>query len=426
MFGFHKFARALGLSLACCALVLPAYAQAASPALTLRAALQRALAASPKLTAAERDIGIATGKRIQAGAVPNPELGATVENIAGSGPYRGARSAETTLQLSQLVELGGKREARIAAGAAATDAARWQRQAIALEIMSETATAYIAVLASQHRIQILEQQVAALDRLTPLLQRRVDAGASSPSEILRAQVAADLVRVERERTKTTLATERRGLTLMMGDATPKFGAVAGNLNDLRPLPSFKLVLDAIDGNPQLARWSAVRAQRDAELLTARLKPIPDVRASVGWRNFQESRDGALVVGISIPLPVWDRNQGDILAARESADKVQAERAVNKTALISVAGRAYDAANGALQEIKLLRTSVLPNARRASEAIQDGYAQGRFTLLELLDVQATASEAALREQEALRTFHIAVATIEGLVGRPFSLAEGTRR
>jgi cobalt-zinc-cadmium efflux system outer membrane protein len=151
-----------------------------------------------------------------------------------------------------------------------------------------------------------------------------------------------------------------------------------------------------------------------------------VRASVGWRNFQESRDGALVVGISIPLPVWDRNQGDILAARESADKVQAERAVNKTALISVAGRAYDAANGALQEIKLLRTSVLPNARRASEAIQDGYAQGRFTLLELLDVQATASEAALREQEALRTFHIAVATIEGLVGRPFSLAEGTRR
>jgi cobalt-zinc-cadmium efflux system outer membrane protein len=414
---------------AACALVIlsvPVAAQEPSRTLSLPQALQRALAANPRLTAADRDIGIATGKSIQAGALPNPELSAAAENVAGSGPYRGLRSAETTLQLSQLIELGGKRDARISAGLAEADGAYWQRQAVRLEVLSDAATAYINVLAAQRRIKILDDQVAALDRLQPLLQRRVEAGASSQPEVLRAQVAADLVRVERERAKTALASARRELALLMGDSYPRFGGVAGQLNDARQPAPFRSITDAIDGNPQLMRWTAVRAQRDAELLTARLKPIPDVRASVGWRHFRESGDNAATFGLSMSLPLWDQNKGDIIAANAALDKVQADRAINKSALLAVAGKSYDAAAGALQEVNLLRGSVLPNARRAAQAIEDGYGQGRFTLLELLDVQATLADAQLREQEALRTFHTAVATIEGLVGRPFTLATGARR
>ena len=103
--------------LACAtALLVSPWLTAASPAQTLNlgAALQRALANSPRLTAAERDVGIATGQRIQAGALLNPELSYEQDNSFGSGIYRGTRSAETTLQISQLFELFGKREARIA------------------------------------------------------------------------------------------------------------------------------------------------------------------------------------------------------------------------------------------------------------------------------------------------------------------------
>lgn len=107
-------------------------------------------------------------------------------------------------------------------------------------------------------------------------------------------------------------------------------------------------------------------------------------------------------------------------------KTGADRAINKLVLISVASRAYDAVNGALAELKLLRTSVIPNARSASETIQSGYLQGRFTLLELLDVRGSVLQALLREQEALQNFHIAIATIEGLVGNPFSLTHESSR
>lgn len=416
---------------ALCALVIlgaPAAAEEqATGTLTLTQAMRRALAANPRLTAAERDIGIATGQRIQAGAIPNPELSAEVENVFGTREYRGTRMAETTLQISQLVEMGGKREARIAAGAAGVDSAAWQREAVRLEVLSETASAFVAVLGLQRRIQILEQQVAALARLTPLLQRRVDAGASSPAEVLRAQTAANLVRVELQRARTALSIARRELALLMGDSAPRFGTLSGAFTETRRPPPFKVVLDAIEGNPQLMRWTAVRAQRSAELLMARLKPIPDVRLAAGWRHFRETNDNAVTLGLSISLPVWDRNQGDILSARENLDKARAERAINKAALLSIAGRAYDTITGALQELELLRSAVIPDSRRAAQTVEDGYGQGRFTLLDLLDVQNAAAEAALREQEALQSFHTAVTTIEGLVGRPFSpIAESRRR
>ncbi|MDU6830970.1 MAG: TolC family protein [Bradyrhizobium sp.] len=401
-------------------------ADGASRTISLPQALQRALAANPRLTAAERDIGIAGGLRIQAGALPNPEASFELDNAFGSGPYKGVRSAETNLQLSQLVELGGKREARVAAGEAGIGTAVWQRRATRLEVLSETAIAFITIISAQRRIEIFDEQIASFDPLIPLLQKRVQEGASSPAETLRAQGAADLFRVERERSKTLLATARRDLAILMGDASPRFGEAVGRLATTGQPPPFKAVLQAIDANPQLARWTAVTAQRNAELLIARLKAIPDPRISAGWRHFQDTNDNAVRLGVSIPLPVFDQNTGNIIAAQETLAKTDAERAINKLVLLSIAGRAYDALTGALAELKLLRSSVIPNARSAAETILSGYSQGRFTLLELLDVRGALLQALLREQEALQNFHIAVATIEGLIGNPFSLTRESSR
>jgi cobalt-zinc-cadmium efflux system outer membrane protein len=419
----------VAVRLTCALLILTVPVEAAersSRTISLPQALQRALAANPRLTAAERDIGIAGGLRVQAGALPNPEASFELDNALGTGPYKGVRSAETTLQLSQLVELGGKREARVAAGEAGIGMAVWQRRATRLEVLSETAIAFIMIISAQRRIEIFDEQIASFDPLIPLLQKRVQEGASSPAETLRAQVAADLFRVERERAKTLLATARRDLAVLMGDASPQFGKAVGRLASTGLPPPFNAVLQAIDANPQLARWTAVTAQRNAELLIARLKAIPDLRISAGWRHYQDTNDNAVRLGVSIPLPVFDQNTGNIIAAHETLEKTDAERAINKLVLLSIAGRAYDTLTGALAELKLLRWSVIPNARSAAETILSGYSQGRFTLLELLDVRGSLLQALLREQEAQQNFHIAVATIEGLVGNPFSLTHQSSR
>jgi cobalt-zinc-cadmium efflux system outer membrane protein len=397
-----------------------------SQTLNLGAALQRALAASPRLTAAERDVGIATGQRIQAGALPNPELSYEQDNSFGSGIYRGTRSAETTLQISQLFELFGKREARIAAGQAGVEGAAIERKAVRLQILSETAIAFLNVLGLQRRIQILDEQVGAIERLSPLLQRRVDAGASSPAETGRAEVAAALVKADRERTKANLSSVRRELAVLMGDISAKFASVSGRFDATSRPPSFQAVIAAIDANPQLIRWNAVYAQRNAELLLARLKPYPDVRLAAGWRHFNDTNDDAVRLTLSVPIPVFDQNQGNILSAQESLAKTRAEREANRNTLIVIAGRAYDTVQGSLRELAILRESGVPKALAAANEIEQGYGAGRFSLLEVLDAQANVTQARLREQEALQNYHVAVATIEGLVGNPFTLARESAR
>jgi cobalt-zinc-cadmium efflux system outer membrane protein len=397
-----------------------------SQTLNLGAALQRALAASPRLTAAERDIGIATGQRIQAGALINPEVSYEQDNSFGSGIYRGTRSAETTLQISQLFELFGKREARVAAGQAGVESAAIERKAVRLQLLSETAIAFLNVLGLQRRIAILDEQVAAIERLTPLLQRRVDAGASSPAETGRTEVAAALVKADRERTKAALSSARRELAVFMGETSPKFASVSGRLDATSRAPTFQTVIAAIDANPQLVKWNAIYAQRNAELLLARLKPYPDVRLAAGWRHFNDTNDDAVRLTVSVPIPVFDQNQGNILSAQQSLAKTRAEREANRNTLIVVAGRAYDTVQGSLCELAVLREAGIPKAQAAASEIEQGYGAGRFSLLEVLDAQANVAQARLREQEALQNYHVAIATIEGLVGNPFALARENAR
>ncbi|UYO41656.1 TolC family protein [Rhodopseudomonas palustris] len=415
--------------LACAAVLLAGCVlagEARAQTLTMSNALQRALNASPRLTAAERDVGIARGQRIQSGALINPEISYEQDNSFGSGAYRGTRSAESTLQISQMFELWGKRDARIAAGQAGLDAASIGRQAVRLEVLSETAIAFVTVLGLQRRIHILDEQIAAIDAITPLLQRRVEAGASSVAETGRAEVASALVKADRERTRSALATARRELAILMGDTAPKFAAVSGRLEAIGKPPAFQSVIAAIDANPQLVRWKAVYAQRNAELLLARLKPYPDVTVAAGLRRYNETGDSAVRLSVSVPIPLFDQNQGNILSAQENLAKIASERQANRNTLIVIAGRAYDSLQGSLRELAILRDTAIPKARDAAAAISEGYGQGRYSLLEVLDAQGSVAQARLREQEAQQNFHVAVAIIEGLVGNPFALARGGAR
>jgi len=389
-------------------------------ALTLPRALQEAAKASPRLAVADRNIGMADGRRQQANTLPNPSVGFEVDNFA-PGPTNNVGGAETTLMLSQLIELGGKRDARVSAALGDYDAARWEREAARLELLSETTIAFVEAVSAQRRVGLLERQAAALEKLVPLMQRRVDAGASSPSEVSRTQAAVGTTRLERERARLALAIAKRELTALMGRDVPDFVTVSGDFGRIvRPAP-FENLVKAIDDNPQLMRWTAIRAQRDGDLLVARLKPIPDVTASVGWRYYSENSESAIRLGVSMPIPVLDRNRGAIREAQENAQKVHAERAVNRLKLIAVVAKAHDTASSQLQQLDLLRKTILPAARQTVSVIEAGYGQGRFTVLEILDAYRTLADAELMEHDALASFHTAVATIEGLTAAAFNTA-----
>ena len=392
----------------------------ANAPLSLREALQQAARANPRLEIAERNIGMADGRRQQANTLPNPTIGFEVDNFApGNSDVVGG--AETTLTLSQLIELGGKREARVAAALGDYDAMRWELEATRLELLSETTLAFIEALSAQRRTQLLDRQAAGLERLLPLMQRRVDAGASSPSEVTRTQVAVGVTRLERQRARLAFAVARRTLVALMGRDLPDFPSVAGDWGRTARPASLESLITAIDDNPQLMRWTAIRAQRDGELLIARLKPVPDVTASVGWRYYDDNGSSAMRLGVSMPIPVFDRNRGRIREAQENSQKVHAERAANRFALIGVVAKAHDTASSQLEQLDFVRRTILPAARQTLATIEAGYDQGRFTVLEILDAYRVVADAELMEHDALASFHSAIATIEGLVATPAIMA-----
>ena len=389
-------------------------------ALTLPQALRTAISSNPRLSNADRTISMADGRREQANALPNPTIAVEVDNFA-YGESSVVSGAEFTLQISQLIELGGKRGARVQAALGDYDTARWEREATRLELLSEATIAFVEALSLQRKIQILERQAGQLEKLVPQMQKRVEAGASSPSEVTRTQAAAGMVRLERERARVALNLARRELAALMGKDYPTFPSVAGDFGRIaRPAP-LESAVKAIDENPQLMRWTAIRARRDAELLSARLKPMPDVTASVAWRHYGDTGQNAARLGVSVPIAVLDRNTGAIREAQEAAKKTEAEKAMNRLTLVAIVGKAHDTATGALAQVDLVRRTVLPAARASLTTIEEGYGQGRFTLLEILDAYRTVADAELQEHEALASFHTSIATIEGLIGSPMQLA-----
>ncbi len=395
--------------------------------LTMRSALSRALATSPRLTAAERDVGIATGQRIQAGALLNPELSCEQDNSFGSGIYRGTKLAETTLQISQAFELFGKRDARIAAGAAGVEVAAIQRKAIRLEVLSETAIAFLSVLGAQRRIQILDEQITAIDRLTPLLRRRVEAGA----------VLAGRDRPRRSRIRPGQGRSRA----LQGHARQRPARARGTdgRSDAEILPTCPAGSTPRDGRPHSSRWSP--RSMPIRSWCAGPRSMPSATPSCCWRGSGPIRTCGSRPGGAIstrpmttrcaspsrsPSPCSTRTRATSSPRRKASPRRGPSAMPTRNTLVVIAGRAYDSLQGSLRELAVLRETAIPKAQEAAEAISQGYGQGRFTLLEVLDAQASVAQARLREQEALQNFHAGVATIEGLVGNPFSLARESAR
>ena len=115
----------------------------------------------------------------------------------------------------------------------------------------------------------------------PAIQRRVDAGAANAVEVTRAQNATATARIESQQAARDLATARWRLAASWGGRTPRFESVAGDLENLPPVPSFETLANRLSLNPSLARYSAETAQRQAEIARAKAQAVPDVTVAVG-------------------------------------------------------------------------------------------------------------------------------------------------
>ena len=395
----------------------PPKLQAPAGELTLRQALSLALLNSPELAAFSWEVRAREAEALQAGLRPNPELGIEMENFAGGGEVSGTDSAETTVTLSQLVELGGKRPKRRAAAALEADLAGWDFETRRLDVLTATAKAFVEVLAAQERLAQAEELAGLAERFFRTVSDRVEAGKVSPVEQTRAQVPLAAARVAQDRARLALEAARKELAALWGENTASFERAVGSLESIAPVPPQEQLASLLEQNPDVARWETEEKQRSARLALARANAIPDLTLFAGGRNLQETGDNAFVAGIAIPLPLFDRNQGGIAAARAARSKAREEgRAAYSQAVASLAA-SYRDLSAAFSEAGTLQAQILPAAEQSFEATDLGYREGKFGFLEVLDAQRTLFEVRGQYVEALAAYHQARAEMERLIGAP---------
>jgi len=330
-------------------------------ALTLRQALALTLTRSPELAAVGYDIRIAEARILQAKLLPNPELDLESQDIVGSGEFSNARRSENTLQLGQLIELGGKRRARVREAGFGRDLASFDYETKKREIFLKTAEHFIDVLAGQRRVSVNEELVQLAGSFIPAVEKRVEAGKASDLEKTRFDVAIGSARIDLDQAKRDLLAARQRLAAQWGSTRPRFGSAVGDLDATPAAGSFDALARRLEANPRLARFGTEIAHREAALAREKAAAVPDVTLRAAARQLNETKDGGALIGFSLPLPLWNRNQGNIRAAREQIGRASAEQAAAAAALTAELGDAYHNLARARAAIVILRETVLPGA-----------------------------------------------------------------
>ena len=383
---------------------------------TLTDAVRFALVNHPALRAFPWERRAAEALALQAGRRPNPELEVEVEEFAGAGDRRGFDGAETSIQLGQLIELGGKRAKRAKLAGIEADLVQSDYESQKLDVMYDVTIAFIAVLAEQEQLALAEELAALAERTAGVVDQRVAAGKDSPVEQAKARVVVANARLQRARAEQRLASARTRLALVWGSRTPRFDSVRGDLHQISSVPPLDELADLIAGNPDVWRWDTEIRRRHAVLEVERTRRIPDVGVRGGLTHFNETDDTALVAGLSIPLPAFNRNRGGIEAAGQRLAKTRDDRAATEMSIRAALARAISEAAIAFTEADVLEDEVVPAARSAYEAAEQGYRQGKFDYLDVLDAQQTLFEARVQYVSSLTAYHESRAVVERLIGR----------
>jgi cobalt-zinc-cadmium efflux system outer membrane protein len=382
--------------------------------ITLRDALSLALTHNPELRTFSWEVRAREAGALQAGLFPNPEIESLLEDFGGTGSVEGFKGTETTVLLSQLVPLWGKVSKRKRLADLDTDLAGWDYEAARLDVLTDTAKAFAGVLAAQSQLELTEELNSLAKRVYDTVAEQASAGEISPIQEKRAKVAFSQSEIRLDRARRELDTARKQLAFMWGGAGPLFDKAVGTLDEVSPVPAYDRLQEFISQNPDIARWSAEMNQREAALRLEEARAVPDPVISGGYRHISEKDDNAFVVGLSIPLPVFDRNQGGILEARRRISKGEEEKRSAVAAVSASLASAYQDLAAAYTEAQVLRNEVLREAESAYESIFEGYREGKFSLL---DVQRTVFDADFQYVQALRSYHFSLADVERLTGTP---------
>ncbi|USI77954.1 TolC family protein [Sphingopyxis sp. USTB-05] len=386
--------------------------QISGPLLTLDQAVALAGGSAPAADAAAAEVDAATAARRVAGLRPNPALAVEVENFVGTGPYKGVNGADVTASVAIPLELGGKRQARIAVADAATHRARIEQAIAQADIRLQVTELYIQASAAEVRLAIAADQFRIAGDTARAATIRVQAGRASPLEQERAEVARLTAEAGVEKARRLVDAARANLARRIGrpvtgalDIAVLGGPASAAMGPPRPaMATGTLALAAADANLGAA---------DAGVRLAQSQRVPDLTVGPGIRRLEATNDVAAVFSVSVPLPLFNNGRAAVDQANAERRRADAQRRVTALDVEQQIGDAQVEAANAAAAARVASGPALSAAMEAARIARVGYREGKFGQLELLDAERTLTDMRSASIEALASYQLAKARLERL-------------
>lgn len=360
--------------------------------------VRRALSDDPGVAAAREAANAAEASVRQAGARANPTLELQLEDFGGTDAFSGTGGAQATYTLAQEFALGGDRRARRRAAETNAAAAVLRAGLSRADLQEAVEAAFVEAQAAEALARIATTRVATTKSLSASVARRV-AAARDPAAA-GSRVAAQLAEAE--------AAEVSAIARAAAAKAALASYWGGSSNFSIDLQSFEAAdfRDATETakSADIALAESERARAAAAVDVERAKQAPDPTVTAGFRQLRETDSSAFVVGVSVPLPIWNRNAGAIAAARAEASRADFEVKARERALARETAYLASQAEAARSQIEAYATRIIPGTERAHRETLSGYAQGGLSYIEVLDAEAALTMARERQIAARLMFH----------------------
>ncbi len=385
--------------------------------LRLQDAIQRVLDANPSLAAQTQLVRSAEARRDLHSLAPPLTGGVELENFAGSGAVGGADALETTLRLSGVVELGGKRGLRRQAGDVEVQLAEARRETARLDLLASAARRFLDVAVGQERLALATRAVTVSERSATIVEDRARAGAASGVDRNRAQLALARTELEREDAEHELAAARVALAALWGQRQPDFERADANLYDLPAPQELAALAGHLDRNPDIAALATEARLQAARATVAAASGRADLSLSGGVRRLEQTEDQALVLTLSAPLFAGSRAAPARREAEAAAEGLVRTTEARKLELYATLFEVYQELLHSRTEVSVLRERALPRAEENLTLLETGYRLGRYSFLELSAGQAQVLELQRELCDAARNYHNFLIEIERLTVTP---------
>lgn len=372
--------------------------------LTFDEAVARTLCGSPEINVAEDGVGEQQGLRRQYGLYPNPIFSYSVENIWGNKDWRGWESAESRFELGQFIELGGKRKYRNRFGDYQVSAAEADYEAHKISVLNQLLKAFTDVAGYQELLDLALEQTETAESIHGATCDQVDAGKVSPIQQNKTAIGLATAKIDVEKAAVNFEKAKERLSLIWGEACPDFDMVDWDFYELEEPQPLEQCISLCADHPELMRAYFEYLSSRQNLKLEKAGAIPDITVVVGCKTLHESHQTGMILGAAIPIPVFNLNQGNVQKARFESQRILEEYRTVQILLENKLSIAYKELMRTYKETEQIRSTILKNAQESFECVLEGYTEGKFEYLDLLDAQSTLFYVKERYIEALINYH----------------------